>query len=119
MNAEDILERVIHSNDNLPLAEQVKITEQVTSQLQEHINQLKAGNCQAFLEPGCDVILTASDLPDPARVQCKFLGFIAKGPPTQDGRSYGFDYLAFGYEPENPLLLLRPDRWYLQVKRID
>ncbi len=117
MNAEEIIERVIHSNDNLPLADQVAILEQVATLLQAHIDTLKAPNWQAFLEPGCEVIFTAS-FTKPAGVPCKFLGFIAKGTPTKDGRTYGYDYLAFGYDPENPLLLIHPDRWYLQVKRI-
>ncbi len=101
------------------MAEQVKIMEQIVALLQEHINQLKANNWQIFLEPGCEVIVTAPPLSRTAEVRCKFLGLIARGTPSRDGRSYGYDYLAFGYEPENPLLLVRPDKWYLQVKRID
>ncbi len=117
MNIEEIVERVIHSNDDLPLAEQVAIMEQVTALLQDYSDALKAANWQAFLEPGCEVLVTAS-FTRPAGVPCKFLGFIAKGTPVKDDRAYSCDYLAFGYDPENPLLLVRPDKWYLQVKRI-
>ncbi len=120
MNADDILERVIHSNDALPLAEQVDIMEQVVSLLQDHIDQLKADNWSAFLTPGCTVVTTHSGFSRPAGHIYKFLGFISKGTTTKDNRpTYTDDYLAFGYDAEHPQWLVHPHEWYLHVKRVD
>ncbi len=119
MKAEEIFQRSIDSNDHLLMAEQVKIMEQLVSQLHEYINQLKANNWQVFLEPGCEVVSITSGFSGPAGIRCKFLGFIAKGTLAKDGRShYGDDYLAFGYDPDNPLWLVEPHKWHERVKRV-